>query len=336
MEEWLLRALVIFLRAMVWMRNTLILLAVCLIFGGQSLAGARNEPISPLPLEQELSPGLVALGDRLFHDTRLSQDNSISCASCHQLSTGGTDRLARSTGVGGALGGIKAPTVYNSGFNFVQFWDGRAETLEEQAAGPVHNPLEMASNWREVISKLTTDPKMVETFTALFPDGITEENIVRSIAEFERSLVTAGSRFDRWLRGDDKAINELELQGYQLFKSYGCVSCHQGVNVGGNLYAYMGAMGDYFSDRGSKITEADFGRFNVTRKDEDKYFFKVPSLRLAAINAPYFHDGSVANLDEAVQIMGRYQLGREIPVHEIDAIVAFLHSLVGVHQRLKP
>ncbi len=321
---------------MVWMRNTLILLTVFLIFGGRSLAGVRNEPIGPLPLEQELNPGLVALGDRLFHDTRLSQDNTISCASCHQLSTGGTDRLARSTGVGGALGGIKAPTVYNSGFNFVQFWDGRAETLEEQAAGPVHNPLEMASNWREVISKLTADPKMVETFAALFPDGITEENIVRSIAEFERSLVTAGSRFDRWLRGDDKALDELELHGYQLFKSYGCVSCHQGVNVGGNLYAYMGAMGDYFSDRGSKITEADFGRFNVTRKDEDKFFFKVPSLRLAAINAPYFHDGSVANLDEAVQIMGRYQLGREIPVHEIDAIVAFLHSLVGVHQRLKP
>ncbi len=335
MEDSLLRA-VGFLHAMVWMRNTLIFLVVFLVTGGQCLAAARNEPIRPLPLEQNLNPSLVALGDRLFHDTRLSQDNTVSCANCHQLSTGGTDRLSRSMGVGGAVGGIKAPTVYNSGFNFVQFWDGRAETLEEQAAGPVHNPLEMASNWREVISKLSADPQMVESFTALFPDGITEQTIVVAIAEFERSLVTSGSRFDRWLLGDEEAIDTLELYGYQLFKSYGCVSCHQGVNVGGNLYAYMGAMGDYFADRGLELSQADFGRFNVTQNDEDKFFFKVPSLRLAAINTPYFHDGSVASLDEAVRIMGRYQLGREIPQQQIDAIVAFLHSLVGVHSRLKP
>jgi len=321
---------------MVWMRNALILLVLFLVYGGDCLAGTRNEPIGPLPLTQDLDPRLVALGDRLFHDTRLSQDNTLSCASCHQLSMGGTDRLSRSTGVGGAVGGIKAPTVYNSGFNFVQFWDGRAETLEEQAAGPVHNPLEMASNWQEVISKLSADPQMVESFSALFPEGITAQTVVQAVAEFERSLVTANSRFDHWLRGDDEAIDALELHGYQLFKSYGCISCHQGINVGGNLYAYMGAMGDYFADRGLKLTQADFGRFNVTHKDEDKFFFKVPSLRLAAINSPYFHDGSVARLDEAVRIMGRYQLGREIPQQEIDAIVAFLHSLVGVHPRLKP
>jgi cytochrome c peroxidase len=317
------------------MRNLLnILMLLCL---SASLYGAdvRNEAISPLPLEQELNLKLVALGDRLFHDTRLSQDNSISCASCHVLSTGGTDRLARSVGVGGAKGGIKAPTVYNSGFNFVQFWDGRANTLEEQATGPVHNPIELASNWPEVINKLKTDPQMVEAFNALFAQGITEKAIVAAIAEFERSLVTANSRFDRWLYGDDEVITSYELFGYQLFKNYGCISCHQGVNVGGNLYAYMGAMGDYFADRGSKITEADLGRFNVTKKVEDKHFFKVPSLRLAAINYPYFHDGSVDTLSEAVRIMGRYQLGREIPPDQINAIVAFLHSLVGQHPRLK-
>ncbi|MGD8910100.1 MAG: cytochrome-c peroxidase [Chromatiales bacterium] len=312
-----------------------LLLLLCLpatLYGSE----VKNEAIKPLPLEQGLNLKLVALGDRLFHDTRLSLDNSVSCASCHELSTGGTDHLARSLGVGGAKGEIKAPTVYNSGFNFVQFWDGRVITLEEQVAGPVHNPLEMASNWPEVINKLSADPQMVATFHALFPQGISEEAIVAAIAEFERSLVTANSRFDRWLRGDDEAITPLELRGYRLFKNYGCISCHQGVNVGGNLFAYMGAMGDYFTDRGSKLTYADLGRFNVTKKEEDKHFFKVPSLRLAAINPPYFHDGETKTLAEAVQIMGRYQLGRGIPLDEINAIVAFIHTLLGEHPRLKP
>ena len=317
------------------MRKQLILIVLLSFSGFLSGAGLRNEAIKPLPLQQELNLKLVALGDRLFHDKRLSQDNTISCASCHVLSSGGTDRAARSVGVGGARGGIKAPTVYNSGFNFVQFWDGRAETLEKQAAGPVHNPLEMASNWSEVLTKLNSDPEAVKAFEELFPEGVTEQAVVTAIAEFERSLVTVNSRFDRWLRGDDDALTLFELRGFGLFKSYGCISCHQGVNVGGNLFAYMGAMGDYFSDRGRKLTEADMGRFNVTHNVDDKHFFKVPSLRLAAINPPYFHDGSVNSLSEAVLTMGRYQLGREIPQDEIEAIVAFLHSLVGEHRRLK-
>lgn len=318
------------------MRNILILWSFLLISGQLSGAGVKTEAIKPLPLMQDLNYAMVELGDRLFHDVRLSQDNSVSCASCHQLSTGGTDRQPKSIGVGGAKGGIKAPTVYNSGFNFVQFWDGRAESLEEQAAGPVHNPLEMASNWGQVIGKLQRDPEMVSAFKEVFSDDISPQSIVDAIAEFERSLVTANSPFDRWLRGDEKAIDPFELWGYQLFKNYGCISCHQGVNVGGNLYAYMGAMGDYFADRGEKITQADLGRFNVTKQVNDKHFFKVPSLRLAAINPPYFHDGSVQTLAEAVQVMGKYQLGREIPSDEIDAIVAFIHALVGEHNRLKP
>jgi cytochrome c peroxidase len=318
------------------MSNILIFFVLLFLSFGLHGAGARNEAILPIPQPQNLNDKLVELGDRLFHDARLSQDNTVSCSSCHQLSTGGTDRMARSIGVGGVKGRIKAPTVYNSSFNFALFWDGRADTLEEQASGPVHNPLEMASNWPEVISKLQADPDMVETFSELFPAGVTDETIVEAIAEFERSLVTVDSRFDRWLQGDGNAIEPNELRGYQLFKNYGCISCHQGVNVGGNLYAYMGAMGDYFTDRGREITEADLGRFNVTKREEDKHFFKVPSLRLAAINPPYFHDGSAETLPEAVMIMGRYQLGREIPQDEIDAIVAFLHTLVGKHHRLAP
>jgi cytochrome c peroxidase len=301
-----------------------------------AVAGVKNEPIGPLAIDLELNPSLVSLGDRLFHDTRLSQDNSISCSSCHVLSTGGTDRRKVSVGIGGAVGGIKAPTVYNSSFNFVQFWDGRATTLEQQAAGPVHNPLEMNSSWTEVISKLEQDASVAEAFDALFEDGITEANIASAIANFERSLVTVNSRFDRWLYGEQGVLTQQELRGYRLFKSYGCISCHQGVNVGGNMYGVMGAKGDYFKDRGRAVNAADLGRYNVTKQHEDKHYFKVPSLRLAAINPPYFHDGSEESLDSAIRIMGRYQLGRELPDDHIKSIVAFLYSLVGEHIRLKP
>jgi cytochrome c peroxidase len=312
------------------------LLLFFLVVSFACAAGVKNEPIQPLALDQDLDPRLVSLGDRLFHDTRLSQDNSISCASCHLLSTGGTDQKRVSVGVGGRFGTIKAPTVYNTRYNFAQFWDGRAKTLEEQVAGPVSNPVEMNSNWAEVESKLGQDPVMVEKFEALFEDGITGDNIAQAIAVFERSLVTLNSRFDRWLRGEDGVLSEQELHGYRLFKSYGCVSCHQGVNVGGNMFGIMGAKGDYFKDRNSEITASDLGLYNVTKQSEDKHFFKVPSLRLATINPPYFHDGSESSLNDAIRIMGRYQLGRELPDDDINYIIAFLHSLVGEHIRLKP
>jgi cytochrome c peroxidase len=295
-----------------------------------------NEPLRPLFPIGGLNSGKVALGDRLFHDRRLSSDNSVSCASCHALNSNGADGLPTAIGVGGAKGPVKTPTVYNSAFNFSQFWDGRAETLEEQAAGPVHNPLEMNSNWDEVIPKLRQDPAMVDAFGALYADGITPDNIVDAIATFERSLVTIDAPFDRWLKGDDGALGEMELKGYVLFKSYGCSSCHQGRNVGGNLYASMGAMGDYFEDRGRELTAADLGRYNVTGMEEDKHFFKVPSLRLAALQKYYFHDAGANSLEEAIKTMGRYQLGRIIPDADAAAIAVFIKSLVGKHPRLEP
>jgi cytochrome c peroxidase len=319
------------------MGNLLKSLLLFIIFvSSVNAAGVKHEPIGPLSLDQDLNPRLVSLGDRLFHDTRLSQDNSISCATCHVLSTGGTDLKRVSIGVGGSIGQINAPTVYNTRYNLVQFWDGRAQTLEEQVAGPVHNPIEMNSNWEEVKSKLSQDPAMLEIFEELFEDGINENNIALAIATFERSLVTVNSRFDRWLKGENGVLTEHELRGYRLFKSYGCISCHQGVNVGGNMFGIMGAKGDYFKDLDREVTDSDLGRYNVTKLNEDKHFFKVPSLRLAAINPPYFHDGSETTLKGAVRIMGRYQLGREIADRDIDDIVTFLHSLVGEHIRLKP
>ncbi len=295
-----------------------------------------DEPILPLPLVQNLAPKVVAIGDKLFHDPRLSHDNTISCAHCHRLATGGTDMLPKSFGIRGQTGTIKAPTVYNSAFNFVQFWDGRAATLEEQVSGPINHPLEMGSSWLEVVNKLEADPEVREAFHALYSDGVTPENIKDAIATFERSLVTSNSRFDQWLRGDENAINDTELEGYLKFKDYGCASCHQGMNVGGNMYGFMGVMGDYFSVRSTPVTKADLGRQNVTGLSEDRFLFKVPSLRLAAINGPYFHDGSAETLEEAIKIMARHQLGRDIPTKDVKSIVSFLSTLVGEHPRLNP
>lgn len=290
-----------------------------------------EEPIKPIPLEVKLDPKKVALGEKLFHDKRLSKDNSVACVSCHSLSTGGVDRQPVSTGIGGEKGPINAPTVFNSGFNFRQFWDGRANSLEEQVVGPVHNPKEMGSNWQEVLGKLSKDSALAAQFKDAYSDGLQAKNIQDAIAVFERSLTTPNARFDKYLRGDKTALTAEELKGYQLFKSYGCVACHQGVNAGGNMFQVFGVMGDYFAKRGN-VTEADLGRFNVTKNPADKYMFKVPSLRNVAMTAPYFHDGSAKTLSDAVDVMFRYQLGRPAPQGDKDYIVKFLHTLTGEYK----
>ncbi|MCX8017761.1 MAG: c-type cytochrome, partial [Rhodocyclaceae bacterium] len=258
---------------------------------------------------------------------RLSRDNSLACSGCHDLERGGVDHRPVSIGVGGAVGGINAPTVFNSAYNFVQFWDGRAATLEEQAAGPVHNPLEMDSNWPEVIAKLSADASYREAFAALYRDGITPANIVDAIATFERTLVTPDARFDRYLRGEQNVLTPLELEGWRRFRDLGCTSCHQGMLLGGNMFQKFGVLRDYFGNR--PTTSADLGRYNVTGREEDRHVFKVPSLRNVALTAPYFHDASAADLAQAVATMGRHQLGRELSPRDIEAIVAFLHTLTG-------
>ena len=287
-----------------------------------------DRPLRPLQAAAGLDADKVSLGRRLFLDPQLSADGSIACASCHNLATGGTDRLPRSVGIHGAVGAIKAPTVYNSGLNFVQFWDGRAATLEDQVDGPVTNPAEMGANWMDLLTRLQADPAYVRQFKQVFGDNPSREGVRSAIAAFERSLVTVDSRFDRYLNGDDSALTPFERKGYGLFRSYGCASCHQGANVGGNMFQKFGFMGNLFQDRG-RINPPDLGRFNVTKRDSDRFVFKVPSLRLAAINPPYFHDGSVATLPEAIKIMGQYQLGRDIPDDDIQAMAAFLGALVG-------
>jgi cytochrome c peroxidase len=297
------------------------------VFAQAVLSG--NEPITPLPSLQSLNldERKVKLGDSLFNDVRLSENNSISCSSCHQIGLGGADGRKTSVGIYGQIGPINAPTVLNSGFNFRQFWDGRAKSLEDQIDGVVHNPKEFASKWPEIIDKLRKDTSMLGRFRELYPDGLTEKNAKNAIATFERSLVTP-SRFDRFLLGDEKAISIEEGKGYQLFKQYGCVACHQGVNVGGNMYQKFGVFSRYFEKRGD-ITPADGGRFNVTNREEDRHVFKVPSLRNVALTAPYFHDASAATLDEAVNVMFINQIGRVAPEENRRLIVKFLQSLTG-------
>jgi cytochrome c peroxidase len=294
-------------------------------------AHISTEPIPPLPLALALDQRKVELGQRLFHEAKLSGDGTISCASCHNLASGGVDRLPFARGIGGQEGAINVPTVFNSGLNFSQFWDGRAETLEDQVDGPLQSATEMAGSWPKAIAMLAKDASYGSEFAAIYPDGIQTKNIKDAIATFERSLVTPNSRFDRFLRGEQTALGENEREGYLLFKRIGCISCHQGMNMGGNIYQKLGIMEDYFAARGH-INAADFGRFNVTRHEEDQFFFKVPSLRNVALTAPYLHDGTAKTLNEAVRVMARYQLGVKLQESEEAAIVAFLGTLTGEYQ----
>ena len=296
--------------------------------------GEAAEPIKPVPLTIEVNEAKVELGGRLFHEPRLSKNDTISCASCHELSTGGDDGQVVSTGIEGRTGFVNAPTVFNSAYNFKQFWDGRAHTLHDQIDGPLQSRIEMESIWPDVVTKLFQDEDYPRMFEESYPNDaqlISRENIKDAIVEFMRSLITPNSRFDQWLGGNTEALNEQEKEGYALFKRYGCVSCHQGAAVGGNMFQVFGVINDYFRKRGN-ITDADLGRFNVTGNEVDKHAFKVPSLRMAAHTAPYLHDGSAETLRDAVDAMFEFQLGREAPDKDKEAIVAFIKTLAGEHQ----
>lgn len=287
-----------------------------------------REPIVVLEPLPNLVPGIVALGRRLFHDKRLSRNNKVACASCHDVAAGGADTTARSVGVTGNPTALNSPSVLNSGYSHVQFWDGRAESLEDQIDGPLQHPDEMGSSWREVLELIAQDWEYRTAFQMFYEGGVTRETVKNAIATYERSLVTINAPFDRFLMGDKAALTSEQKEGYRLFKSFGCVSCHQGRLVGGNMYQRIGIYQEYFSRNGD-LNEADLGRYNVTGREEDRYVFKVPSLRNVALTAPYLHDGSALSLVEAVRLMAIYQLGRDLKVRETREIVAFLQSLTG-------
>lgn len=298
------------------------------------LEGERaGEPIRPIIPSQNVDLRKAELGFALFHDTRLSVDNTVSCASCHALDMGGVDNHQYSHGVEERLGGVNAPTVYNAVYNFVQFWDGRAKTLAEQAAGPPLNPVEMASeSFDEIIAKLQQDENYVKLFAELYPEGITEATITNAIEEFERTLVTPNSQFDKWLLGDDNALTAQELRGYELFKEYSCATCHTGVNLGGESYELMGLRRHYFEERGLELTEEDNGRYKQTQDERDRHRFKVPGLRNVELTWPYYHDGSRLTMDDAVRDMALYQCDVELAEGDVQDIVAFLRTLTGEYK----
>ncbi|MEM6255132.1 MAG: cytochrome c peroxidase [Cyanobacteria bacterium P01_D01_bin.156] len=288
------------------------------------------EPIRPIPLSVELDQDRVQLGDQLFHDPRMSADNTVSCATCHALDKGGTDRKAISIGMAGGNTGLNSPTVFNTGFMHRLNWDGSAESLEEQAKGPIASVGEMGGmTWQDVVRKVGKEAAYRDGFAQAYEDGITPENIRDAIATFQRSLYTPNAPFDQYLRGQKDAISDEAKAGYDRFKSYGCVSCHQGMLVGGNMFQTLGIFGDYFADRGTPVTKKDLGRYNVTKNELDMHVFKVPTLRNITLTSPYFHDGNPKTLDEAIKLMGKYQLGVDIPQEDVDLIMQFLQSLTG-------
>jgi cytochrome c peroxidase len=303
-------------------------LAACFATLRAASAATAVEPIPPMPRPAMQDPSRVAIGRLLFNDVRLSANGRVACASCHDLRRGGADGLERSPGLNGELTDVNTPTVLNAALNFRQFWNGRAATLEAQVERVVQDAAKMGSTWPDVVRKLSEDPAYRASFAAAYANGVTKANIQNAIATYQRTLVTPDSRFDHFLRGDPSALSEMEKAGYARFKRYGCIACHQGVNIGGNMFQKLGIMGDYFAYRGNP-TRADLGRFLVTGEEVDRNVFKVPSLRNVALTAPYFHDGSVKTLEEAVDVMFRFQLGRIASREDKDSIVLFLGTLTG-------
>ena len=284
-----------------------------------------QEEITPIPQTIYYDKAKAELGKALFFDPILSEDGTISCASCHQLPGSGADVTPFSFGIKGREGGMNTPTVLNSVYNFVQFWDGRAATLHAQAEGPIINPVEMGESMDEIIVKLNNSAYK-NKFKNIYSQHVTRENLMDCIAEFVTALITPNSRFDKYLNGDDSALNAQEKLGYKRFKKIGCISCHNGINIGGNMYQKFGTMIEYREVDKSKTSQ---GRYNVTKRVRDRKVFKVPSLRNIDLSAPYLHDGSAKNLKEAIRMMRKHQLGLVKNSEDVADIEAFLKTLTG-------
>jgi len=290
---------------------------------------------SPLPAtadnpENPITPEKVALGKALYFDNRLSKEGNISCNSCHNLNTYGVDNKPTSPGDGGSFGDRNSPTVLNAAFHFAQFWDGRAVDVEEQAGGPILNPIEMSMPDQEFVIKRLGEIKGYKAlFAAAYPnivEPINYKNIQKAIAVFERKLITP-ARFDEYLAGNENALTDQEKEGLLTFMNTGCTACHSGAVMGGAMYQKFGLAGNYWDFTKSK--KIDNGRFLVTKNEADKYAFKVPSLRNVEKTHPFFHDGSISDLNDAVKIIAKLQLNKDLTDQEVQDIVAFLKTLTG-------
>jgi cytochrome c peroxidase len=291
---------------------------------GLWVSAQLTEPIQPIPPAKIADKAIVELGKKLYFDPRLSRSGFISCNSCHNLSMGGSDNLVSSIGHNWQKGPINSPTVLNSSLNVAQFWDGRARDLKEQAGGPIANPGEMAFSHDLAVQVLQSIPGYVAEFGTVFGGPrIDIDRVTTAIAAFEATLVTPNSKFDRWLNGNKNVLSKVEADGYALFKSSGCTACHNGPAAGGTTFQKMGIVEPYRTDN------PDLGRAKVTKRDADRFNFKVPTLRNVELTYPYFHDGAANTLAEAVDVMGRVQLGKRYTTEENAKIVAFLKTLTG-------
>ena len=301
-----------------------VLLALSLSVSASAVAAPSSEPIQPIEPAKVTNPAKVELGKQLFFDPRLSKSGFISCNSCHNLSMGGSDNLSTSIGHNWQQGPINSPTVLNSSLNLAQFWDGRAADLKAQAGGPIANPMEMGFTHNLAVDVLDSIPQYKESFKKVYgKKTIDIDQVTDAIAAFEETLVTPNARFDQWLKGDKKALSKDELAGYTLFKEVGCTACHNGSAVGGNSFQKMGLVQAYATQNPAE------GVAGLTGNDADRMKFKVPTLRNVELTYPYFHDGAYWNLEEAVDVMARLQLGRQLDKKQIAQITAFLKTLTG-------
>jgi cytochrome c peroxidase len=320
---------------------TLRLSTLALAMAGASAAVADWQALpdrAPEPAANPSTPAKVELGKMLYLDPRLSSTGTVSCNSCHNVMLGGEDNRGGSVGVHGQVGGRSAPTVWNAAFNSVQFWDGRAPSLEEQAKGPVTNPIEMGmKSWDEVVARLKAIPGYPEAFAAAFGSGdvVTADNAAKAIAAYERTLITPNSAYDRYVTGDQSALTEQQVRGMNTFAEVGCSNCHAGPAFNGPALPEGTPFFMRFPTFVNGMFEAkygfsqDKGRAEVTKKAEDEHLFKVPTLRNVALTAPYFHNGKVKTLDEAVRVMAKLQLNRDLSDQQIADVVAFLNALTG-------
>ncbi len=291
-------------------------------------AALQKSSIKPIPQKKTLNPEMVSLGKMLFNDARFSKEHTHNCASCHQLSFSGIDREKTYTGFNNVSGPINTPTVLNATYNFKQFWDGRAESINGVIDDHVADKTIFNNEWDVVIQRLNDNPDYSSLFKQQFNDGITEVNVELALTTYLKTLTTPNAPFDAFLSGDTSAISDDAKNGYELFKSYGCISCHQGLNIGGNLFQKMGVYKNYFETK-QFISQTDLGLYNVTGIEQDKFVFKVPSLRNVALTAPYLHDGSAKTLEDVILIMAEYQIGQPITKREANYITEFLKTLNG-------
>jgi cytochrome c peroxidase len=308
-------------------------LAICSVAAtAQEPKPTLPEPLSPLGRTQISDYRKADLGEMLFSDPILSGEGKLSCASCHSLSQGGTVRIARTIGYKGRMHRFNSPTIFNVAQNYRLGWRGNFTKLEDQNEAVLLDPNLMASDWPRVIASLGGSPRYADRFKDIYGRSVRKSDVLDALAQFQRALGTPNAKFDRYLLGDRSQLSQREANGYALFKSYGCASCHQGRNVGGNLFERFGIFGDpntaeFLGD--NVVDEGDLGRLTVTHAAEDRGVFRVPSLRNVEVTAPYFHDGRTSSLEDAVSIMAKLQLGHEMPENDVADVTAFLRTLTG-------